>query len=163
MPISFAEGADYLTHGIHQATVDEVERELVHAFPASSRRPEIFGQWLELRSAVGAVVKFEKQWLNGSFVSRKIEPNDLDLVTFFRGDDVEALDQPGQEALWRLASGPNNEVYPLLDSWPVVCYSPDHGAHTISQGNRDAFENVFFSRDDRLGPTFAKGFVEVVE
>lgn len=58
--------------------------EVVARFAGSDGRREILRHWLEHRQLLrdlGIQVGF--QWLDGSFVEDK-EPNDLDLVTFFR-------------------------------------------------------------------------------
>lgn len=58
--------------------------EVVQRFATTERRREILRHWLEHRLLLrdlGIVAGF--QWLNGSFVEDK-EPNDLDIVTFFR-------------------------------------------------------------------------------
>lgn len=58
--------------------------EVAERFGGTARRREILGHWLEHRQLMrdlGITTGF--QWLDGSFVEDK-EPNDLDLVTFFR-------------------------------------------------------------------------------
>ncbi|HCG02761.1 MAG TPA: hypothetical protein DEV93_19725 [Chloroflexi bacterium] len=161
MPIEFQSGQDYLTPGVHAATVEEVKEVLVTGFPESATRQEIFDQWIALRADIAEVATIDKQWLDGSFVSRKLDPGDLDVATHIDGMEIEALDEDARAKIWTLCGGPNNPIYPMIDSFAVVSYPPDHPAHKWMAGDRDAFRNVFFSRDDRIGPTFVKGFMEV--
>lgn len=58
--------------------------EVVTRFATTDRRREILGHWLEHRQMMRALgIDTGFQWLDGSFVEDK-EPNDLDIVTFFR-------------------------------------------------------------------------------
>ena len=58
--------------------------EVVTRFATSVGRREILGHWLEHRRMMRLLgVDAGFQWLDGSFVEDK-EPNDLDIVTFFR-------------------------------------------------------------------------------
>lgn len=58
--------------------------DVVTRFATSERRREILGHWLEHRRMLrGLGIDTGFQWLDGSFVEDK-EPNDLDIVTFFR-------------------------------------------------------------------------------
>lgn len=58
--------------------------EVVRNFSTTQRRCQILQGWLDHRSALRAIgIAAGFQWLDGSFVESK-DPNDLDLVTFFR-------------------------------------------------------------------------------
>lgn len=161
MPLAFDEGANYLPPGIHRASVSEVHEVLVAGFDDPAVRQEIFDQWTELTAEIRAIVQVEKQWLNGSFVSRKLTPGDLDLATFLDGDQLEALPEAERDRLTALLSGPNVEAYPLIDSFAIVLYAPGHPVHEVGEATREAFESTFFARDSRIAPPIEKGFVEV--
>jgi len=68
--------------GIHVVTDAELEQIAVTAYPQSVRRSTLFAQFclwrdeLRTRGAVG------KCWLDGSFLTEKPEPDDIDLVAF---------------------------------------------------------------------------------
>jgi hypothetical protein len=161
VPIEFPPGSNYLEPGIHAATVEEVHHALVAAFPQSTTRLEIFEQWQELTEEIRELVKVESQWLDGSFVSRKLDPNDLDLTTTYSAVEGDSLDEAGRHALSRLLSGPNNEKFTRIDSWPTPVYPVDHPAYKWLAADREYFRTGMFARDDRTPTAIEKGFVEV--
>lgn len=58
--------------------------EVVHTLGGSDRRRAILTGWLGYRAQLRAAgITHGFQWLDGSFVEQK-EPNDMDVVTFFR-------------------------------------------------------------------------------
>jgi len=68
--------------GIHTVTEPDLKIRAVDPFPGSIRRPLLFAgltDWLEALRATGASGKC---WLDGSFLTDKPEPNDIDLVVF---------------------------------------------------------------------------------
>jgi hypothetical protein len=127
--LTFPEDSDFLPTGVHQATVEEVEQVLVAHFPESTTRKAIFDEWIRLRTELATAVSLGRQWLNGSFVSKKENPNDLDLVTFADPDEVEALDRDGEDRLGRRASGRRTERFPHSDSYLIVEYADGHPLH----------------------------------
>jgi hypothetical protein len=158
--IEFQAGEGHLQPGKHEATVEEVKEKLVDPYAESSTRTPIFAQWLGLRTAMREIVPFEKQWLNGSFVSTKLNPADLDVATFVDGEAVEALGDDGRSALNALCGGSDTEEFPLCDSFLIVRYPEGHPMASLSRVIEETFEQSFYGFDDRLN--LAKGFVEVV-
>jgi hypothetical protein len=68
--------------GIHTVTEPELKIRTVDPFPGSLRRPLLFSgftEWLAELRATGATGKC---WLDGSFLTDKAEPSDIDLVVF---------------------------------------------------------------------------------
>lgn len=64
-------------------TVDDLCECFVRSFPASETRAHLFQNWLNynqlLRQEIGADFT---QWINGSFVTQKLNPKDIDIVSF---------------------------------------------------------------------------------
>lgn len=69
------------------ATIDELHAVFVAPFPESETRNRLFNEWKKynrmLRQEIGE--RFT-QWINGSFVTQKLNPKDIDLVIFIRAD-----------------------------------------------------------------------------
>lgn len=63
--------------------MSRIFHELVNHFPTSSSRSILYHEWRKynelLRSVVGENFR---QWVNGSFVTQKTNPKDIDLVSF---------------------------------------------------------------------------------
>lgn len=72
----------YPYEAIH-STIDILERTFVDGFKDSKTRFELFKTYLELNNDVQHLVETAfVQFVNGSFVTRKLNPNDIDLVCF---------------------------------------------------------------------------------
>jgi len=77
-----ADHAPLYEPGIHRVTLDALEQTAVSPYPGSGRRAILFrnlGQWLEALKARGVTGRC---WLDGSFLTAKLEPGDIDLVLF---------------------------------------------------------------------------------
>jgi hypothetical protein len=76
-------------HEIHESNLDKV---FLSNFSSSITRPRLlFGlkQFIDSIRTIG--IPFEV-WLDGSFCTNKIDPNDVDLVVFALPAEVDALD-----------------------------------------------------------------------
>lgn len=77
-----AEFTALLAPGIHRLSEADLEQLAVMAFPKSVRRQVLFAHlqlWLSALRATGATGYV---WLDGSFMTEKPEPSDIDLVAF---------------------------------------------------------------------------------
>jgi hypothetical protein len=87
-------GDPVLPTGIHKASVDEIRAAFVDAdaFSQSTTRRKIFGGWLAFRLAVKRLIPVEHEYLDGGFVTGKVNPKDVDLSMWIRRSDLEAAD-----------------------------------------------------------------------
>jgi hypothetical protein len=80
-----------LPPGIHQATVDEIERRLAR-FVVSDRRISLFTRFKQLVAMIRSSGIVDRLVIGGSFVTSKAEPNDIDVVIILSSDvDFGAL------------------------------------------------------------------------
>ena len=93
---------------LHEATADEVRATFVDGFPASQTRPAICHAHEDHPTAwkplLGA--RAREQWLNGSFVTGKTDPGDLDFATFVPLAEYLALPAEQKGAADQLFRGP---------------------------------------------------------
>lgn len=74
------------------ATLETVERVFVEEFPNSTTRRVHFERYEEYNARLLALIPARErpdglmQWIDGSFVSRKPDPGDIDLLTFLPTD-----------------------------------------------------------------------------
>ena len=96
MPIPALDSNGRLPQGVHDCTVEEIKATF-GAFQGTDRRPQLF---LKLRAFVdeASAAQFLRSLLvDGSFVTAKADPNDLDLVLVLpQGHDVSADLSPAQ-------------------------------------------------------------------
>lgn len=127
MPIQFAEDSDILPPGSHTATADEINETLVEAFPASRTRKPIFGDWSRLLPTMAAAVPLHRQWIHGSYVTAKLDPGDVDLLSHYDGPKFDELDPGARDRFNALISG-KGAVAPRCDSLAIAAYPEGHEA-----------------------------------
>lgn len=89
MPIPALNADGFLPPGTFDCTLPEV-RARFGAFQGSDQRSRLFNRLLDLVTAMQQSGLFETLLLDGSFVTAKPAPNDLDLVAVLRpGHDFE--------------------------------------------------------------------------
>lgn len=135
-----------LEPGFHPMTLAEVKTLCVTSFPASTRRGMIFAGLTSFLSEMSANGLVGDVWLDGSFVTKKPEPSDCDLVVSADSGKLEDL-LPKQQDLMRRRFRTEHDqtkivyhcdvylfpVYPLIHTL--------HAAVTLSQ--RTYWEDQF--------------------
>ena len=88
-----------LPPGIHDVDPSELDNHFLSAFESSrTRRDLIDGFHRYIEALMKHAIRFEI-WLDGSFVTSKEDPNDIDLVVFAPASELNALPQEDQNRL----------------------------------------------------------------
>lgn len=96
--------------GLHSVDEAELETHFMRAFVTSKTRPAlILGLRAFLTSLKRTGVAFEV-WLDGSFSTDKLDPNDVDLVVFAEANDLERLSPASQQHLSALFDRESSKV-----------------------------------------------------
>lgn len=80
-----------LPAGLHDLAVSQLNNHFLSKFPNSNTRASLLSglsRYIELLKNVGIPLEI---WLDGSFTTTKIDPNDIDLVIFASENDVNNL------------------------------------------------------------------------
>jgi predicted nucleotidyltransferase len=88
MPIPELDENGFLPVGIHEATLEEV-RERFGRFQTTDRRPTLFANLSLFMAEARASGLVEAVIVDGSFVTAKDEPSDIDLILVLRPDHDE--------------------------------------------------------------------------
>lgn len=142
-------------------TVDAVKTTLVDPFPDSATRDPLYARWLQHRSAVAAIIPILRQWVDGSYVTTKLDPGDIDVVTFVDGPTVDALDDGRGAILGTLVDGHDTRDVWGVDSFLVAVYPEGHPLRAASRKVEGSWVHQW-SRVRGGSPTASKGFVEVL-
>ncbi len=71
--------------------LEQVEQVFVHAFKHSQTRERLFANYLAFLEELKQVLAPGfSQWLDGSFTTQKLDPNDVDIVTFVHFEEYQA-------------------------------------------------------------------------
>ncbi len=85
MPIPELNEDGFLPEGIHVAALEEVQ-ERFGRFQSTDRRPDLFSKLSLFLAEVRACGLVESVIVDGSFVTAKDEPSDIDLILVLRPD-----------------------------------------------------------------------------
>ncbi|MBP6812107.1 MAG: hypothetical protein KA138_11340 [Saprospiraceae bacterium] len=146
--------------GLIEITLSEFEEVFVNQFEDSDSRKSIFDNYLrytkDLRDTIG--VGFI-QWIDGSFVSNKENPRDIDFATFI---DWQIYAKRVHEIDTRFSKWEVDNYYENLDAYTICEYPLGHEFHAIFLADR-AYWNEWFSnsRFNRLKKRFSKGFIQI--
>lgn len=81
-----------LEPGLHDFGEEEIENHFLSEFTGSKTRPSLIDGLKEFLALLkGCGIKFEV-WLDGSFTTKKEDPNDIDLVVFAETTEIDNLD-----------------------------------------------------------------------
>lgn len=141
-----------INSGIHKLSMTELEQMAVLAFPSDVKRTTLFYQFSSWTSQLSSLGLTGTLWLDGSFLTKKPYPNDIDCVLF-------------EPILSRqLDANQLNRLSKLLDHDEArVSFNLDFYLEPKMQASdlfhRQAYwSGVFGFQHDR---TKAKGFVEI--
>ena len=135
--------------GIHPKTLAEVEAAAVQRFPGNARRELIWQQFSMLYATVTSIVPRCEWWIDGSFLTAKDDPDDIDAAVFIEANVFNNLSAHSQAILEALRDRPSTKLNYLTDFFIVP-------AEDVNQ--RFYWRGVFGFGHDSIS---AKGFVSV--
>lgn len=139
----------YLEPGLHPMNLDEIEKVFVTPFPHSSTRPNVMSGFRRHTNDLLALVDEYTQFIDGSFVSNKNDPRDIDLVCFIDGDKVDALSPPQQAKLRELVLGPTTKASHKCDAYFCPSYPDTHANYDFFRSKRKYWMGEFgYDRSD---------------
>ncbi|MBI3621706.1 MAG: hypothetical protein HY208_05905 [Nitrospirae bacterium] len=139
-----------LTTGWHPTTLAALREMCVDAFPLSTTRPQIMTGLETVIERLVAVGIRADAWIDGSFLTEKINPKDSDVV--FRVD-AEFCDQCTQEqySLLEWVAGQEPQERHLCDAYLHVDYPAGHTRHAHGEWMRAYWIKQFgFSREEEM-------------
>lgn len=131
------------------------ERVFIQEFTRSTKRQTLFDRYLEHNAHLSRFLPGYTQWIGGSFVSRKLNPNDIDVLTFVDWQLYEQhkgkIDELRQ---WRLE-------YPKeLDGYFVAVYPENHRQRFLYESDR--MQWLFEWGRTHSIPRRSKGIIELI-
>lgn len=150
-----------LPPGRYRASVEEVHAVFVEGMPDTQHRQGVFDRWLLHREALRLVLKVERQWIDGSFVTDKPQPGDIDVVTFFDGEAFDALPLPQQMLAKSIMQGHHTEQLWNVDSFDLPVYGEHHElVEPVTNRGRGYWDWMWSRRKGTDGEE--KGYLEVM-
>jgi hypothetical protein len=146
-------------YGKNSISESKFKEEFVDPFDEDSNRKKLYEGFVsynkDLKSLLGNYQY--TQWVDGSFVSTKINPKDIDLVSLIDHKLVEKFESELQKFVKK--EGKNRYG---IDGYILRIYPKDHPKFVRTKSDLIYWENWFSkSRMSRRKQRFPKGFVEL--
>ncbi|NJK83043.1 MAG: hypothetical protein HC912_03720 [Saprospiraceae bacterium] len=139
--------------------ISNFEQVFVNAFPTSTTRPRLWANYLQYIQRFRQEVSNNfVQWLDGSFVTLKENPNDIDMVTFINYHLYESMDAKQQlEHFWSY-----NLEYKGLDSYLMGVYPESHRNYLKYQKYCEDWHTRYCNTKQNKEVLYhVKGFIEL--
>jgi hypothetical protein len=141
---------------LHTVSLTELEDEFVLPFESSITRRDIVSGHNNYIIELFQVLEHNFfQWLDGSFVTQKIDPNDIDVINFIYYSDAT---NDKVNSLRKFLTGfgnPKNEF--RVDGYIVPVYEPTDPRFSITQAKYNEWR-LFFGKDRNNNP---KGILQL--
>ncbi len=134
-----------------------MEQVFVEAFPGSHTRQRLFVHFLRyLEGFKSRVSRRFTVWVNGSYVTRRLNPKDLDFVVFLDHKVYEAQ-EPFLDKFWSFSLEAEG-----LDAYLVKEYPAAHALYAQTRNDKalwlSLYQKTKWSEDNTFYP---KGFLEL--
>jgi hypothetical protein len=128
------DGDGYLPDGVFPCGEEDLFFHFVQPYPASTTRRDIFGGFLIWRTEVKPLIRGIRQWVDGSFVTNKASPHDIDVVRFCGTDYYNSLSMDAQEKIDLLLDGQRSTIIQYhTHSILTLSAPPGHPEHRESE------------------------------
>ncbi len=140
-----------------ETTLDEFQQVFVDAFPRSTTRKRLFDNYLDwVFDFQRDIFGYFTQWIDGSFVTRKENPNDIDFVTFL-DDEVYVLRNTKLDRFWSFSNESRG-----LDAYIMPEYKHNHPNFALLEERKKVWLDLFTSvRAIEDQPKLNKGFIQI--
>ena len=138
----------------------DVKRICVSEFPLSKRREPIMTSLEALLAALSSAAVKAQVWIDGSFLTKKIDPDDVDLVVVLQEEDflLAWANPTGKDVLERIVRKEfTNPV--KCDSYISLEYPLETPRHALGQKQRDYWLKTF--GESRSGDKKGMAVIEV--
>lgn len=113
--------------GFHHLTVEDVEQVCVDQFPLSTIRGSIFSGLVTFIQTLSAAQIAGELWVDGSYLTEKINPKDIDLILRVDGALYNSGTPEQRQAIdWVIA---NQKLTLKCDSYALFEYPTGHPLH----------------------------------
>lgn len=126
----------------------------------NQRRMEIFENYLNfLQEFKQEVTEDFIQWIDGSFVTKKTAPRDIDFVTLIDYATYEKYETVIENKYRRQ---PARNIFGLVDAYVVKMYPSGHSRRWVSDYDLVYWRRWFSeTKKNRAKKKFTKGFIEI--
>jgi len=123
--------------------LDEMRQRFVVEIPSSTTRPQIWSGWMRHRLELEQLGIPYSTLVDGSFVTNKLNPKDIDLVILVNGADLNALTAAEQITFKGLFDRDRCQAQYLCDCFALNQYPIGHLRHGFACSQLSYWTRVF--------------------
>ena len=140
------------------STFEAFEGLLVQPFPTHSTRFSLLDGYKRYLERLKTVLNVNfYQWVDGSFVTEKMNPNDIDVVTFV---PHEVFFRKERELMGLIA--PESKLIYKVDAAFVPVYPTNHRLHQVTEWDMNFWKGFYgHTRPDIQNNKMQKGFIQL--
>ena len=141
------------------STLAEFEEHFAVDSPQNGRRI-LFNQFINYAADLKTICGKDemKQWIDGSYVTKKYDPFDIDLVTFIDYQIAENKEKEIKEFIY-----PASLAKYGIDGYVIVMYPENHVLHFAYRADCSYWINHFDkTKPNKRHKTLSKGFIEII-
>ncbi len=155
--LQFDEKGHLLPYEIIELTLPEFEQFFVEKLENTDHRRHLFENYLLFSGDLKTIVQPPFfQWMDGSFITLKTFPGDMDFVTFI---DFEVFRAKIYELTWLKAKG---KLEWNIDSNAAMVCAPHHFMFEDSLKTREFWRRLFGStKTDEHDLSYPKGIIQI--
>ena len=157
--LEFNEQGLLIPNTVIASSIDELRHHFVEKIPTITRT-ENFEKYLRYSTELKRLLneKSIRQWVNGSFVTKLQNPNDIDILTFINYELVAelkiALDSFGVKGAWKIFG---------VDAYILEVYPETHPNYFFYKSDLAYWMDKFGkTKRDMGGKRNRKGFLEII-
>ncbi len=161
----------FLPDGVYPCDDTALRTRFVDGFPDSPTRLGIYEGFIRWRQKAQQMVPAGTQWVNGSYVTTIMDPEDIDVVTFCDASLLDSLDAETEERIERHLNGQEaNQPRYMTHSILVGVYPPNHAQWVLYEAERKywlKWWGRYFLKKEKNAPRMApdgtpKGFLLMI-
>lgn len=139
--------------------LDDFQGNYVDAFDSISSRKNIFENYTQyIQDFKNEITPNFKQWVNGSFVTNRSNPKDIDIVNLI---DFEIVEEKYDLIKSKFINREALKNY-KIDAYLIRIYPKDHKEHFKTVSDLLYWEHWFgHTKKNRAKKRFQKGFIEL--
>lgn len=159
MELNFDIRGNLKPYDVIEISMDTFKNTFVDAFYDAPIRQELFDNYnLYMNDLSGFLTKDFFQWIDGSYVTNKKEPNDFDLITVLDYFDYEK----NKEILEKQFASFNGRQKYKVDAYIVANYPESHKNHIFTKSDFLYWRNLFGkTRVNRAKKQYEKGIIQL--
>jgi hypothetical protein len=156
--IEFDKYGNLFPYEIVETDLITVEKHFVGGMRNKNYRHQIFDNYLKYITELNKLIDGNYfQWINGSFVTKKLRPNDIDIVSFC---DYRLVEKVKSEIKFLMY--PFSKSKYEVDAYIVKTYPFDHKSHKFYESDKLYWLHQFLkTKPNKQGRQMNKGFLKI--